>query len=129
MNEITRSAAHRDMAAEDARGAVAVCQACGGKYRPAGGPCIHEHPQGQLANSGPVCCLACGVAWRPGHVCVAPALPAPPDTPHCVGCWRLVEDMSAEEIFNSLRVATSWQWGETRRVICPTCQDKEERSE
>jgi hypothetical protein len=50
---------------------VATCVDCGGKYRPAGGPCIHEHPHGVMRELGPVCCLVCGEAWRPGHACVA----------------------------------------------------------
>lgn len=74
------------------RQAVASCLKCGGKYRPAGGECIHEHPApgrtvsrcGQLGHWGgegphaPECplrryleiCGLCHYEWRPGHTCI-----------------------------------------------------------
>lgn len=76
---------------------VAVCEVCGGKYRPAGGSCIHEHPKHELRptaasdlnqeeatvaflsdiirDAGPVRCLTCGVVWQPGHACIAQPTP------------------------------------------------------
>lgn len=74
------------------RNPVEVCAVCGGKYRPAGGPCIHEQRSAMWAQAaGPAntrfatgsveaarrevtgydCrCGQCGVLWQPGHTCI-----------------------------------------------------------
>lgn len=71
---------------------VVTCAECGGKYRPAGGPCIHEQRSEMWAQAaGPAntrfatgsveaarrevtgydCrCGQCGVLWQPGHTCI-----------------------------------------------------------
>lgn len=71
---------------------VAICTECGAKYRPAGGPCIHEQrsemwaiAEGwpkpdtaifeeldrQARTTGYDCrCAHCGVLWQPGHTCL-----------------------------------------------------------
>lgn len=49
---------------------VAVCTECGGKYRPAGGPCIHEHPSQYQRTLEGFMCGVCGVDWQPGHTCL-----------------------------------------------------------
>ena len=74
------------------RRAVVTCSTCGGKYRPAGGPCIHEHPaprqetgtvrvHDEVWRTGFVSlfdskahystwCGLCGDDWQPGHTCM-----------------------------------------------------------
>ena|SRR5258707_680794 len=47
-----------------------VCADCGGKYRPAGGPCIHEHPAPRPNFTMQVTCGLCQAVWRPGHTCL-----------------------------------------------------------
>ncbi len=77
--------------------AVTTCEVCGGKYRPAGGPCIHEsrselwqqqveaaastfrvgiktaaHAGESLYNTF---CGLCGCQWYPGHTCIRQPTP------------------------------------------------------
>lgn len=58
--------------------AAATCAECGGKYRPAGGPCIHEFPNYLGKSRYEAHCGQCGERWRPGHSCLVsrPAMQA-----------------------------------------------------
>lgn len=105
---------------------VAVCSECGGKYRPAGGPCVHDHPAVGVPDFVRVWAESESSTLKSVVVAATGALVAPGSKPRCVKCGKLVEDMGADEIFNCARMGTSPRWGETKNVACPSCRDEEE---
>lgn len=95
---------------ERRHGEVATCGVCGGRYRPAGGPCIHEHPHGMLRQTGPVCCLSCGVSWYPGHTCIAqPTKKEIRELAEMSSVLRLMDEIM-EHLADELGVAAPAAW-------------------
>lgn len=112
--------------------AVATCDTCGGKYRPAGGPCIHEQRSAMWAQAageanarfatgaveaarrevtGYDCrCGRCGIQWQPGHGCIPQPTMAQVQSLRDEADFLQLVAATITKLSNALRVAAPEAW-------------------